>query len=128
MFSELELKNRRPVWEALSELYLDTDTTLLEEAVVSKLAESPYSIAELEDILIREVHPVCVWNAFAWEWIGFDPEWLENKIIKKRSSRLGHLYWSWSPLSRIVLRLSRQWARICRRINEVRSLTTNKQN
>jgi hypothetical protein len=128
MFSELELNHRRPVWEALSELYLDTDTTLFEETIVSKLAVSPYSIVELEEILVREIHPVCVWNAFAWEWIGFDPEWLEEQIIKKCRSRFRYLLRAWSPIPRICWRSSTQWARICKRINEVRSSTTNQQN
>jgi hypothetical protein len=120
-FSESELSERRPVWQALSELYLDTDTTLLEDAIVANLAVSPYGIRELEEILIHEVRPVCIWNAFAWEWIGFDPEWLEGQIIKKLRSPFRYFYRASSPITRIAMRLSKQWARICKGIEEVRS-------
>ena len=73
---------RRPVWQALSDMFLDTDTSLSRDWRVRELAQSSYSLAELEEILINEVYPVCRWNllSIAGEWAGFDPEWLEEKI------------------------------------------------
>ena len=81
----LDLANRRPVWEALSTLFLDTDISLLREYRAKLLAESPYEIDEIERILRDEVFPVCSWNmlSIAGEWAGFEPEWLEARITQR---------------------------------------------
>ena len=72
----LDVQARSPVWEALSTLFLDTDVSLLREYRATKLAESPYTLEELEQILCDEVFRVCSLNFFsiAGEWAGFDPE------------------------------------------------------
>ena len=54
-----DLTCRRPVWEALSDIYLDTDVALSRTWRAQVLAESKYCLDELEEILVREVHPVC---------------------------------------------------------------------
>jgi len=84
-----DLPNRRPVWEALSDLFLDTDVSLARNWRIEKLAASPYSVKDLERILIHEVHPICVINLFsvAGEWAGFDQIWLENRILHHLASR-----------------------------------------
>jgi hypothetical protein len=102
---EVDIVARRPVWEALSTLFLDTDVSLDRAFRARVLAESPYSVAELETILADEVFPVCGWNLFgiAGEWAGFDPEWLEERITKRirRGVRLrlgfGHRLIRWTP-------------------------------
>ena len=43
-----DLENRRRAWEALSDLYLDTDTSLSRQWRAAILAASPYSLEELE--------------------------------------------------------------------------------
>jgi hypothetical protein len=85
---------RRPVWQALSDLFLDTDTSLTRDWRIRELAESPYSVEELEEILVTEVYPVCRWNllSVAGEWSGFDPEWLEDKITRRVNSRFRVLH------------------------------------
>jgi hypothetical protein len=92
-FRDAELSARRPVWEALSDLFLDTDTSLAREWRVRVLASSPYSIQELERILIDEVYPVCLPNllSIAGEWAGFDSAWLEDRILKNlhKGRRIG---------------------------------------
>ncbi|WP_456299285.1 DUF7079 family protein [Methylocaldum marinum] len=72
--AEDDLDHRRPVWDALSSLFLDTDTSLSREWRVKLLASSPYSVEQLEHILVDEVYPICRWNLFsiAGEWAGFD--------------------------------------------------------
>jgi hypothetical protein len=84
-----DIEARRPVWEALSTLFLDTDVSLLHEYRATKLAESPYTLEDLEQILCDEVFPVCRWNFFsiAGEWAGFDPEWLEKAILRRLGRR-----------------------------------------
>jgi hypothetical protein len=53
--AEEDLDARRPVWEAFSTLFLDTDTSLHREYRSRLLARSPYSLPELEQILRDEV-------------------------------------------------------------------------
>ncbi|MGV3533411.1 MAG: DUF7079 family protein [Chthoniobacteraceae bacterium] len=80
-----DLEHRQPVWQALSDMYLDCDVSASHNERVEVLAASPYSLEELEQILVDEVHPVCSWNLckIADEWAGFDPEWLRNEITSR---------------------------------------------
>ena len=81
-----DLENRRPVWDALSTLFLDTDTSLSRSWRVKVLSESVYSLEEIEQILFDDVYPVCAPNlrSIAGEWAGFDSQWLETQILKHR--------------------------------------------
>jgi hypothetical protein len=119
--SKGDLDFRRPVWEALSDLYLDTGTPLFEKSIIEKLATSPYSLTEIEDILIHEVRPVCLWNAFAWEWEGFDSTWLETEILRNRRSSSKLLYRLLAPFSKRSWNHDTQWTRIKASIVEKRS-------
>ncbi len=82
-----DLAERKKVWIALSDLFLDTDTSIFHENIVKALLASPYSIEELKKIMLYEVYPVCRWNLFslAGEWAGFDEEWLVEKISKQKN-------------------------------------------
>ncbi len=77
---------RIPVWNALSDLYLDTDATLLHEYIVRTLAASPYSLDELHEMLMYDVHPALYQNlmSMAGEWAGFDETWLVERIATIR--------------------------------------------
>lgn len=78
-----ELAERLPVWEALSELFLDTELSEQDfERIASRLAESPFSPGEIEIILRCEVFPKLKWNlmCIAGEWAGFDREWLVEEL------------------------------------------------
>lgn len=79
-----DLEERRTVWLAFSDLFLDTDVTLSYAYIVDRCASSKYSIDELEIILKNEVTPACSSNLHFMfgEWVGFDEEWLQNRIIK----------------------------------------------
>jgi hypothetical protein len=96
-----DLEDRRRAWEGLSDLYLDTDTSLSREWRAQILATSPYSFDELERILIEEVHPACRANLrrVAGAWAGFDMKWLEARILRLLRSR--------SPFRRFSLALAR---------------------
>lgn len=85
-----DLQRRRPVWEALSTLFLDTDTSLDRQRRAQVLAASEYSLGELEEILLTEVYPACAINlrSPAGEWAGFDSEWLEERILSRPPSRI----------------------------------------
>lgn len=85
-WSDVQLKERQPVWDALSEFWLDTDLGELEfNSIARELNASPYSQEQLWRICIYEVAPVVSSNilSIAGEWSGFDPEWLREAIIKK---------------------------------------------
>jgi hypothetical protein len=123
-FSETSLESRRPVWQALSELFLDTsfDATDMTR-IATTLANSPYSLEELDHILLSEVCPACVGNflSIAGEWAGFDPEWLESRIVRG-PSRLRR-FWA-GTLGRIVLAATDgPWHQIRQRVEAERSAT-----
>ena len=104
-----ELENRRPVWTALSSMFLDTDVAAMREQRCAALAASPYSLDELEEILITEVYPVC-WanlNSPAAEQTAFDPAWLESAIRRRESS--GAVYTRLLTLARMAVPHSREW-------------------
>ena len=81
-----DLARRRPVWLALSELFLDTDVEARLPSLAQGLAASSYSEAELDWILRRELQPLLQWNLVpaAGVWDGFDPEWLQRSILARR--------------------------------------------
>jgi hypothetical protein len=104
-----DLEHRRPAWQALSDLFLDTDTSLARTWRVGILAASPYSLDELQQILVDEVYPVCRSNLFsiAGEWAGFDPEWLERSILRRLRSPFRRLHRL--NLGRLTVHLSGEW-------------------
>lgn len=81
---------RFPVWDALSEFFLDTE---LQEAdydrIAKTLAHSNYSISALKEILDYEVYPACKWNlcSIAGEWAGFHPDWIMERIAPRKDKR-----------------------------------------
>ena len=112
--AQSDLECRRPVWLALSDLFLDTDVNLLRAGNVCTLAASPYTLDELDAILREEVYPACSFNLslVAGEWAGFDADWLERRILcggpPPRSwwRRLGrYLRLGWT----IPVRLPEEW-------------------
>jgi len=62
-----DLTARQPVWEALSDMFLDTDTSLSRQWRADQLARSPYSIEQLEFILINEVYPIVSTTSCQWQ-------------------------------------------------------------
>ncbi len=109
-----DLAQRRPVWLAFSDLFLDTDTALFRAGHTRDLAASPYSLEELDAILREEVYPACSFNLslVAGEWAGFDSDWLERRILCggppprpwwRRWRRYLQLGWS------IPVRLPEEW-------------------
>jgi hypothetical protein len=104
-----DLPARQPVWEALSELFLDTDTSVSRQWRADQLAGSPYSLEQLEFILVDEVYPVCKYNllSVAGEWAGFNQEWLQSKILRRLGSRLRFLHGL--NLGRLTVPASEEW-------------------
>ena len=92
-FSREELEIRRPLWIALSELYLDAGPEW--ERVADLCSRSPFAIAELQRILFDEVHPVVHLNLWstAGVWDGFDQEWLIASILARTRRPVFRLPW-----------------------------------
>ncbi|MBU2863346.1 hypothetical protein KO489_05780 [Reinekea forsetii] len=96
MMSQIDLNKRKPVWVALSDLFLDTDVTRYYENIVRVCVESGYSPEEIRLIFIDEVAPAVSKNLFcvAGVWSGFDEDWLIEEIIsviRRNKSLLGIL-------------------------------------
>ena len=119
MLSEAEIAVRRPVWVALSELWLDSvlqDRDLTHIARV--LRDSGYDRETLEAILFEEVAPVVYRNLYsvAGEWMGFDEDWLCGEIrgALRRRGRLGR--WLLRCRRRTMIRpVLEDWQEILRR-------------
>lgn len=92
-FSACELDVRRPLWIALSELYLDTVPD--RDRIAGQCARSPFSLPELQRILFDDVHPVVhanLWSV-AGVWQGFDEDWLVDAIVSRKRKPLFRLPW-----------------------------------
>lgn len=90
MIDEEEIERRKPVWAALSELWLDTELTEDDlQRLVEVMKRSGYSVPQLRDIYLFEVGPVVFPNLLtvAGEWVGFDEGWLFAEATKRARRR-----------------------------------------
>ena len=106
---EIELERRRPVWTALSNLFLDTEVRPLVVNAAAACLSSGYSDEQLQTIWRHEVSPVLGWRLLGfgvgWEWVRFDQDGLESEILKRRPK--------WTD--RIAARLNRKvWVEVSR--------------
>lgn len=125
----LELEHRRPVWSALSELFLDASFDAADITRIARtLARSPYTLEELDDILFWEVRPACGSNlrSIAGEWAGFDPDWLESRILRG-PSRAGRIWErTVGRIARVFLPI-RSWKEIRQRVEADRAVPNGQQ-
>ena len=113
-----DLEQRRPVWDALSILFLDTELDEIDMAASAKtLAESPYTDEQLAAIYHVEVTPVCEANIGMAPgfWSGFPDGWIEEAVLGRgldaaqalaalrRMDKLSG--WGWGGLQQRVVRL-----------------------
>ncbi len=86
----MNIEDRKPVWMALSDFYLDTE---LQDSdfrnIAATLMESPYSWEELRKIDKYELFPVLQPNllSVAGEWSGFNEAWVIRVIQTSLSKR-----------------------------------------
>jgi len=81
-----EITRRKPVWIALSDLWLDTELTASSiNHIAMVMVDSGYSLSELRVICDSEVAPVVFKNlkSFAGAWSGFDESWLVQQILRE---------------------------------------------
>lgn len=84
MLSETEIERRFPVWDTLSELFLDTELDETSHKYIARvILESGFTPEEIHHILWHEVFPSVGDNlrSVAGEWAGFNPEWLKSRIL-----------------------------------------------
>ena len=86
-FDSNTLEIRKPLWVALSDLFLDTELQDHDLTFIAKkMHESAYSLEALHDILMLEVFPVCIANlhSVAGEWAGFNENWVIETIVSAK--------------------------------------------
>jgi hypothetical protein len=89
--TEAQIEERLPVWEARSDFFLDNELQSGDyERIARALAATRFTEDEIEEILICEVCPVCRSNTLspAGEWLGFNSDWLKEKIAPRCGERL----------------------------------------
>lgn len=88
-----EIARRRPVWDGMADLFLDTETRPSLGFAAVACAESGYDDATLERIWRHEVSPVVGPNllSVAGEWAGFDLDWLQERIEQRRATPLDRI-------------------------------------
>lgn len=100
--SELDslLEARKPVWFALSNLFLNSEFKDDVSTIAHVLAVSPYSLAELDAILRYEVTPILRLNLSIYAWPGdaFDEVWM----VKKMTPRINRQPWLSLGLPKVI--------------------------
>jgi len=104
--------NRLKIWQALSELFLDTE---VEDATFARIArvvlETGYSAQEVRNILWNEVFPVLEANlrSMAGEWAGWPDEWLlehlcvcERPINRRRGAIAAEIRRCWEQVAKML--------------------------
>jgi hypothetical protein len=113
------IQGRMPVWNALSELFLDTELQDADYLRIAKvLALSPYSNADLWEILRFEVYPPCRLNLLcvAGAWGTFGDEWIMERIAPhcgKRPKIRWPMLFGWT--------FQREWRKVQDLVAEMRS-------
>lgn len=86
MKTKINIKERQPIWIAISDFYIDSELQESDFEYISiKIKESPYSIEQIKQIDKEEIFPVLHSNLLyvAGVWTGFQEEWLISEITKK---------------------------------------------
>ncbi len=87
------IENRKPIWNVISEFYLDTELQKADYDRISKtFIASNFSVEELKAIDLYEVFPVLKENLLSVTgvWTGFNENWLNDaceKVYHKKKNR-----------------------------------------
>jgi hypothetical protein len=120
-----DLKDRQPVWEALSEFWLDTELQEFQLNDIARvLAQSPYSFTEIKAIHLYEVAPSVSANVFstAGVWSGFDANWLleccKANVLRRDSVLWRARQWLQRPV--VWFFTAHYWRQIAPRVQALR--------
>ncbi|MCL4853081.1 MAG: hypothetical protein KJZ78_17110 [Bryobacteraceae bacterium] len=117
------IRERMPVWEALSEFFLDTELRETDyRRIAGVLADSPYSERELWEILRFEVYPPCHFNLLcvAGEWALFGEDFLMQKVAPRCDKRPR---FAWPVLHRWMF--GQHWAKVGAMLRNIREAKHN---
>jgi hypothetical protein len=126
MLDEQQIQKRRPLWLALSELWLDTELSADDlERIARVMTASDLSIEQLRHVYLVEVAPVVSPNLrmVAGEWAGFDQEWLCSEIVRNLRDRQKRTrFVAWFPFTRwkMVHATERHWKRLVEPVRRLR--------
>lgn len=127
MLDEATITARRPLWGALSELWLDTE---LDDADLDRIASvmdaSGLSLDQLRSVYLHEVAPVVYRNllSVAGASDGFDESWLAERIVVNlRDAPRRIRFMAWFPLTRrrMTYATERPWESLCKRVLKKRT-------
>lgn len=94
-----ELAQRRPLWDAMSDLFLDTEVRFFIPSVVRVCATSHYTVEQLERIFWVEVFPLGIGNllqvAGEWGMLKLDEAALVRRAEAGRSPTVSKLVSGW---------------------------------
>jgi hypothetical protein len=113
-----ELTRRRPLWQSMSDLFLDTETRWDVPFVARRCAESGYDDTILERIFWIEVFPEAIGNtlSIAGEWCALDLS--EAALVARAKS--GRMPWLRRWLSGHMVEA--EWRAVCTVTKWLRSL------
>lgn len=83
------IDERKPIWLALSQLYLDTELQGFDfQNIANIINQSPYNLEQVKKIDHLEVFPILYANLIvtAGVWDEFDSDWLIKTIVKRIKS------------------------------------------
>ena len=107
MLDEQQIQARMPLWEALSDLWLDTQLSdAYMEGIARVMDESGLTIEELWRVYSYEVAPVVFMNVYsvAGQWVGFSPDWLRTEIVRNLRDRPRRTrFWTLFPITRCLM-------------------------
>jgi len=122
-----DLLARSPVWEALADLWLDTELADYQfDHIARVIVASPYSLEELMTIHDEEVAPALSANllSVAGEWAGFDSAWLNERCrhFATHHRSLWHRARVWMLRPTIRYFTESHWQQIAERVGKLRAL------
>ena len=125
----MNIEERKPIWIALSNFYLDTE---LEDSDLKHIAltiiKSPYSLDDIKKIDKYELHPVLQSNllSIAGEWGMFNEDRLVERIIRhiKKTSKINKVITEVSYKS-FKWMLSDYWERLEKIYNKLNTNINN---
>ena len=119
-----EIEERKIIWTALSEFYIDTELNDDDLARLSKIFyNSKLDLNTIKEIDLYEVFPLLKWNLYtpAPSWSGFDQPWLNDnceRMYNRRNNWLHRIICkAWNKTLSVANR-SRYWDKIELLINK----------
>lgn len=103
-------ETRLPLWRAMSELFLDTETEdFMYRDIALEIRASGLTMAEAESVFWNEVYPGLWLNlaSMTGVWNGFDVEWLRDHLKVKPMRRPRQRFFPW-----IAGEMRNHWTRV----------------